>query len=133
MKITKEYIDDTVVCIIRDITDGIWDTILADNDKRKSDDLMARLMEICGVMYLADELKSVVDEQKGNVGMIELKKYADDEYKVSLKKELEEDGLYESVRKRLDIINIISSDLKWLKYAYVQEMMCEILDLIELR
>ena len=133
MKITKEYIDDTVVCIIRNITDGIWDTILADNDKRKNDDLMARLMEICGVMYLADELKSVVDEYKGNVGMIEWKKYADDEYKVSLKKELEEDGLYESVRKRLDIINIISSDLKWLKYAYVQEMMCEILDLIELR
>ena len=62
MKITKEYIDDTVVCIIRDITDGIWDTILTDNDKRKNDDLMARLMEICGVMYLADELKKVVHE-----------------------------------------------------------------------
>ena len=62
MKITKEYIDDTVVCIIRDITDGIWDTILLDNDKIKNADLMARLMEICGVMYLADELKKVVDE-----------------------------------------------------------------------
>ena len=62
MKITKEYIDDTVVCIIRDITDGIWDTILLDNDKIKNADLMVRLMEICGVMYLADELKSVVDE-----------------------------------------------------------------------
>lgn len=62
MKITKEYIDDTVVCIIRDITDGIWDTILLDNDKIKNADLMARLMEICGVMYLTDELKSVVDE-----------------------------------------------------------------------
>ena len=62
MIITKEYIDDAVVCIIRDITDGIWDTILLDNDKIKNDDLMARLMEICGVMYLADELKSVVDE-----------------------------------------------------------------------
>ena len=62
MKITKEYIDDTVVCIIRDITDGIWDSILLDNDKIKNADLMARLMEICGVMYLADELKSVVDE-----------------------------------------------------------------------
>ena len=62
MKITKEYIDDTVVCIIRDITDGIWDTILEDNDKSKNADLMARLMEISGVMYLADELKSVVDE-----------------------------------------------------------------------
>lgn len=65
--------------------------------------------------------------------MIELKKYTDDEYKVSLEKELEEDGLYESVRKRFDVINIISSDLRWLKYAYVQEIMCEILDLIELR
>ena len=62
MKITKEYIDDTVVCIIRNITDGIWDTILEDNYKRKDADLMAILMEICGVMYLADELKSVVDE-----------------------------------------------------------------------
>ena len=62
MKITKEYIDDTVVCIIRDITDGIWDTILLDNGNIKNADLMARLMEICGVMYLADELKSVVDE-----------------------------------------------------------------------
>lgn len=65
--------------------------------------------------------------------MIELKKYTDDEYKVSLEKELEEDGLYESVRKRFDIINIISSDLRRLKYAYIQEIMCEILDLIELK
>ena len=62
MEITKEYIDDAVVCIIRDITDGIWDTILLDNGNIKNADLMARLMEICGVMYLADELKSVVDE-----------------------------------------------------------------------
>ena len=62
MKITKEYIDDTVVCIIRNITDDIWDSIVDDNDKRRNADLMARLMEICGVMYLADELKSVVDE-----------------------------------------------------------------------
>lgn len=65
--------------------------------------------------------------------MIELKKYTDDEYKVSLKKELEEDGLYESVRKRFDVIDSISSELRWLKYAYVQEMMCEVLDLIEMR
>ena len=62
MKITKEYIDDTVVCIIRNITDGIWDSIVEDNDKRRNADLMARFMEICGVMYLADELKRVVDE-----------------------------------------------------------------------
>ena len=65
--------------------------------------------------------------------MIELKKYTDDEYKVSLKKELEENGLYESVRKRFDVIDSISSELRWLKYAYVQEMICEIRDLIEMR
>ena len=62
MKITKVYIDDTVVCIIRNIIDDIWDSIVDDNDKRRNADLMARFMEICGVMYLADELKKVVDE-----------------------------------------------------------------------
>ena len=62
MKITKEYIDDTVACIIRDINDGICDSILLENGKITNVDLMARLMEICGVMYLADELKKVVDE-----------------------------------------------------------------------
>ena len=65
--------------------------------------------------------------------MIELKKYTDDEYKVNLRKELEEDGLYESVRKRFDVIDSISSELRWLKYAYIQEMMREVLDLIEMR
>ena len=65
--------------------------------------------------------------------MIELKKYTDDEYRANIRKELEEDGLYESVRKRLDIINIISSELRWLKYTYVKEMICEIRDLIEMR
>ena len=63
--------------------------------------------------------------------MIELKKYADDEYKVSLKKELEEDGLYESVRKRLDEIDTMTSDL--LGCRSIQEIICEILDLIEMR
>ena len=66
-------------------------------------------------------------------GMNELKIYTDDEYRANLRKELEEDGLYECVSKRLDVIDTLSSEFRWLKYAYVQEMMCEILDLIELR
>ena len=65
--------------------------------------------------------------------MIELKKYTDDEYKANLRKELEEYGLYESVRKRFDVIDSISSELRWLKYAYIQEMMCEVLDIVEMR
>ena len=63
--------------------------------------------------------------------MIELKKYADDEYKVSLKKELEEDGLYECVSKRLDEIDTMTSDLRGCRR--IQEIICEIRDLIEMR
>ena len=63
----------------------------------------------------------------------ELRIYTNDEYKANLRKELEENGLYESIRKRLDAIDVLSSDLRWLKYAYVQEMMCEVLDLVEMR
>lgn len=65
--------------------------------------------------------------------MIELRKYTDDEYKANLRKELEENGLYESVNKRLDEINIMTSELSYLGRRYVQEMLCEILNLIELR
>ena len=63
--------------------------------------------------------------------MIELKKYTDDEYKVSLKKELEEDGLYECVSKRLDEIDTMTSDL--LGCRRIQEIICGIRDLIEMR
>ena len=63
----------------------------------------------------------------------ELRIYTNDEYKANLRKELEENGLYKSIRKRLDAIDVLSSELRWLKYAYIQEMMREILDLVEMR
>ena len=65
--------------------------------------------------------------------MIELRIYTDDEYRANLRKELEENGLYECVKERLDAIDVLSSELRWLKYAYIQEMMREILDLVEMR
>ena len=65
--------------------------------------------------------------------MSELREYTNDEYKADLRKELEENGLYESVSKRLDEINVMTSELSYLRRRYVQEMMCEILDLIEFR
>lgn len=65
--------------------------------------------------------------------MSELREYTNDEYKADLRKELEENGLYKSVSKRLDEINAMTSELSYLGHRYVQEMMCEILDLIELR
>ena len=70
-------------------------------------------------------------ERRGK--MTELREYTDGEYKADLRKELEENGLYESVNKRLDEINIEISGLSYLSHRYVQEMMCEILALIELR
>lgn len=65
--------------------------------------------------------------------MNELTKRTNDKYKVKLRKDLEENGLYKSVSKRLDVINVISADLRWLRHAYIQEMIFEILDLIEMR
>ncbi len=65
--------------------------------------------------------------------MNELRIYTDDEYRANIRKELEEDGLYESVKKRLDEINTITSELSYLKHRRVQEMMCEVLDLVEMR
>ena len=63
--------------------------------------------------------------------MNELRIYTDDEYRANLRKELEEDGLYESVRKRLDEIDTMTSDL--LGCRRIQEIICEIRDLIEMR
>ena len=71
------------------------------------------------------------DEQKGNVGMNELRIYTDDEYRANIRKELEEDGLYECVSKRLDEIDTMTSDL--LGCRRIQEIICEIRDLIEMR
>ena len=65
--------------------------------------------------------------------MNELRIYTDDEYRANIRKELEENGLYEYVKKRLDEINIMASELSYLGHRYVQEMMREVLDLIELR
>lgn len=73
--------------------------------------------------------------------MNELRIYTNDEYKANLRKELEENGLYKSVSKRLDEINITISELNYIPvtitrhhgYSYAQEMMREIMDLIEMR
>ena len=61
----------------------------------------------------------------------ELRIYTNDEYKANLRKELEENGLYECVSKRLDVIDTMTSDL--LGCRRIQEMICEIRDLIEMR
>lgn len=63
--------------------------------------------------------------------MKELRIYTNDEYRANLRKELEENGLYESVSKRLDEIDTMTSDL--LGCRRIQEMTCEIRDLIEMR
>ncbi len=65
--------------------------------------------------------------------MIELREYTNDEYKSDLRRELKENGLYKSVERRVDEINIMASGLSYLDHRYVQEILCEVLDLIELR
>ena len=61
-------------------------------------------------------------------GMNELRIYTDDEYRANIRKELEEDGLYECVSKRLDEIDTMTSDLRCCRR--IQEIICESRDLI---
>ena len=62
MEITKECINDTTLRIIKYIIDNMWDSMGKNDESVKTADFTAPFLEICGVMYLADELKSVVDE-----------------------------------------------------------------------
>ena len=88
--------------------------------------------------FIEKEVVQVIDEKMALIRASEQKmnestKRTRGGYTADLRKELEENGLYESVRKRLDVIDVLSSELRWLKYAYIQEMMREILDLVEMR
>ena len=67
----------------------------------------------------------------GGAEVNELRIYTNDEYKADLRKELEEDGLYKCVSKRLDEIDTMTSDL--LGCRRIQEIIYEIRDLIEMR
>ena len=62
MEITKECINDTTIRIIKYIVDNMGDSMAKNNESVKTADFIAPFMEICGVLYLADELKKVIDE-----------------------------------------------------------------------
>ena len=63
---------------------------------------------------------------------IKLREYPREEYLADIQKELDENGLYESVSKRCDEINEESAQLPYVAHRSIQEWMCEILDLIRL-
>ena len=88
--------------------------------------------------FIEKEIVQVIDKKIALIRASEQKmnestKRVRGEYRADLRKELEENGLYESVRKRLDEISIMTSEFSWFGYRYVQEIICEILDLIEMR
>ena len=88
--------------------------------------------------FIEKEIVQVIDEKIALIRTREQKmnestKRTSSKCTADLRKELEENGLYESVRKRLNEISIMTSEFSWFGYRYIQEMMCEILDLIELR
>ena len=59
---TKECINYITLCLIRDIIDNVWDSISKNNERVETADFTAPFMKICGALYLADELKKVIDE-----------------------------------------------------------------------
>ena len=85
----------------------------------------------CNHYKRGNSLEGFRFEMVGGAEVNELRIYTNDEYRANLRKELEEDGLYECVSKRLDEIDTMTSDL--LGCRRIQEMICEIRDLIEMR
>ena len=88
--------------------------------------------------FIEKEIVQVIDKKIALIRASEQKmnestKRIRGEYRTDLRKELEEDGLYKCVSKRLDEISIMTSEFSWFGYRYVQEIICEILDLIEMR
>ena len=61
-----------------------------------------------------------------------LKEYTQEEYNADLKQLLDEKGLHDAVEGICDRINSIASVLDYLKHREIQELLCEILDLIDM-
>ena len=62
MEITKECINDTTIRIIKYIVDIMWESMGKNDESVKTADFTAPFMEICGALYLANELKNIIDE-----------------------------------------------------------------------
>ena len=67
MEITKECINDTTIRIIKYIVDNMGESMGKNDESVKTADFTAPFMEICGALYLANELKNIIDEQKDGV------------------------------------------------------------------
>ena len=63
MEITKECINDTTIRIIKYIIDNMWDAMAKNDENVKTADFTAPFMEICGTLYLANELKDIIDNK----------------------------------------------------------------------
>ena len=63
MEITKECINDTTIRIIKYIIDNMWDAMAKNDENVKTADFTAPFMEICGTLYLANELKNIIDNK----------------------------------------------------------------------
>ena len=62
-----------------------------------------------------------------------LREYTQDEYKADMQKLLEEKGLYDAVKIYCDKINEVASSFGYISHMDIQEFLCDILYLIEIR
>lgn len=64
-----------------------------------------------------------------------LREYTQEEQEADMLKELEATSLYNAVKQRCDLINdeCVNQQMGYVSHRCIQEWMCEILDLIELK
>lgn len=62
-----------------------------------------------------------------------IKEISPEEHKAQLRAEIATDGLYEAVKKRCDEIDEECKYMRYVQHRYIQEQLCEIMELVELR
>lgn len=61
----------------------------------------------------------------------ELRIYPREKYESDLKKELAVKGLYQAIKQRTDEVSEVTADLGYVEHRFIQEVLAEILDLLE--
>ncbi|MBQ0112400.1 MAG: hypothetical protein KBT03_04640 [Bacteroidales bacterium] len=64
-----------------------------------------------------------------------LREYTQEEYEADLRSELENTSLYNTIKLRCDLINdeCVNQQMGYIPHGTIQELMCEILNLIEIK
>ena len=61
-----------------------------------------------------------------------IKEITPEEQERNLRAELNEDGLFEAIKKRCDVIDDECKYMRYVQHRFIQEQLCEIMELVKM-